>query len=155
MADGPYEAEYLQGVEHFNAHEFFEAHEVWEDVWARTTGRNQLFYKGLIHAAVALHHFGNRNVRGARKVWGSCRQYLTPYAPTHLGLDVAQLLRGLSECFLPLESDDATSEAVDLNPDKIPRIELERPTVSDHSGHHAERDGYPRRASEGDEEANA
>ena len=64
MPNGTYEAEYLQGIEHFNAREFFEAHEVWEDIWARTTGRHQLFYKGLIHAAVALHHFGNRNVRG-------------------------------------------------------------------------------------------
>src|SRR5262245_9895932 len=122
-----YEPEYLRGIEHFNAHEFFEAHEVWEDIWARTTGRNQLFYKGLIHAAVALHHFGNRNVKGARKVWGSCSQYLTPYGPRHLGLDVAEFLAQLQRCFAPLA--DAACQAAELQENLIPRIELDPPAA--------------------------
>jgi hypothetical protein len=130
MSDSLYEPEYLQGIEHFNAHEFFEAHEVWEDIWARTTGRNQLFYKGLIHAAVALHHFGNRNLRGARKVWGSCRQYLTPYAPTHLSLNVREFLDGMQQCFAPLEGADATPADSEMDEKKIPRIKLDPPSLS-------------------------
>ena len=43
--------------------------------------RLRLFYKGLIQAAVALHHFGNGNIRGARKVYRSSRGYLEPYRP--------------------------------------------------------------------------
>jgi hypothetical protein len=125
MADGPYEAEYLQGIEYFNAREFFEAHEVWEDIWARTTGRNQLFYKGLIHAAVALHHFGNRNLRGARKVWGSCLQYLTPYAPHHLGLNVQEFLGHMQQCFEPLKDTDPVSGAIELDENRIPHMRLE------------------------------
>ena len=39
-------------------------------------GELRLFYKGLIQAAVALHHFGNGNIRGARKVYGRSRGYL-------------------------------------------------------------------------------
>jgi hypothetical protein len=125
-----YEPEYLQGIEHFNAHDFFEAHEVWEDIWARTSGRDQLFYKGLIHAAVALHHFGNRNLRGAKKVWGSCRQYLAPYRPKHLGLDVASFLDRMTICFADLETLDATPETVELDDSKIPEITVEATTDS-------------------------
>lgn len=120
-----YEAEYSQGIAHFNAHEFFEAHEVWEDIWARTSGRNQLFYKGLIHAAVALHHFGNGNLRGAKKVLGSCLQYLTPYAPTHLGLDLNSFLSQLRICFAGLEDFDGQDARIQLDERLIPRIEFD------------------------------
>jgi predicted metal-dependent hydrolase len=120
-----YEEEYLRGIEHFNAHEFFVAHEVWEDIWARTTGRNQLYYKGLIHAAVALHHFGNSNLHGARKVWASCKQYLSPYAPHHLGLNVRKFLDDMHDCFAPLDHPDTTSAQVTLNEPSIPKIHLD------------------------------
>jgi uncharacterized protein len=131
MPNGGYEAEYVQGVAHFNAHEFFEAHEVWEDIWARTTGRHQLFYKGLIHAAVALHHFGNRNLRGARKVWGSCSQYLTAYTPHHLGLNVAKFLVEMQDCFASIEDADAVHAMVVLDESKIPQIQLDPAPDSD------------------------
>lgn len=124
-----YEPEYVLGIDHFNAHEFFEAHEVWEDIWARTTGRNQLFYKGLIHAAVALHHFGNGNRHGARKVWGSCLQYLTPYRPKNLGLDVAEFLEQMQRCFAPLDPA-AASEQHPLDETLIPSIELNPPAIA-------------------------
>jgi predicted metal-dependent hydrolase len=132
MSDTEFEPEYLKGIEHFNAHEFFEAHEVWEDVWARTTGRSQLFYKGLIHAAVALHHFGNGNLRGARKVWGSCRQYLAPYAPRYLNLDVQQFLDAMRQCFAGLETTASVDSSVQLEELKIPRIELDPAPGSAH-----------------------
>ena len=74
--DCEYDPLYLQGVAYFNACEFFEAHEVWEDLWKNYSGDLRLFYKGLIQAAVALHHFGNGNIRGARKVYRSSRGYL-------------------------------------------------------------------------------
>ncbi len=125
MTSQDYEPEYVAGIEHFNAREFFEAHEVWEDIWARTSGRDQLFYKGLIHAAVALHHFGNRNLRGARKVWGSCRQYLTPYAPKHLGLDVDSFLAQMRQCFSELADLEAKAVGVELDDSQIPQITLD------------------------------
>ena len=125
MTNRDYEPEYLAGIEHFNDHDFFEAHEAWEGIWARTTGRNQLFYKGLIHAAVALYHFGNGNLRGARKVLGSCVQYLEPYEPRHLGLDVAAFLRTLGECFATLVRSESPASGVQLDESQIPRITLD------------------------------
>ncbi len=130
MTTNVYEVEYLQGIEHFNGREFFEAHEVWEDIWARTSGRDQLFYKGLIHAAVALHHFGNRNLRGARKVWGSCHKYLSPYQPGHMGLDVRSFLGQLQSCFARLEGDAGPLDGIELDESKIPRIVLNPPPDS-------------------------
>ena len=57
---------YRAGIELFNKCEFFEAHDVWEEVWAEYRGPSRTFYKGLIQVAVALHHFGNGNIRGAK-----------------------------------------------------------------------------------------
>ena len=59
----------LQGIEHFNVCDFYESHEVWEDLWADYQGPARKFYQGLIQVAVALHHFGNGNIRGARKLF--------------------------------------------------------------------------------------
>ena len=126
-----YDHLYIEGVRHFNAHDFFEAHEVWEEIWAKTMGRDQLFYKGLIHAAVALHHLGNHNLRGARKVWGSCRQYLDPYSPKHLGLDVAQFLDRLRECFAGIDQVGDVPTPSSLTAAQIPRIELDPPPSCD------------------------
>src|ERR1700755_36353 len=100
MADDvdQYDPLYLQGIAYFNACEFFEAHEVWEDLWKSYAGELRLFYKGLIQAAVALHHFGNGNIRGARKVYGSSRGYIAQYGPVCEGLDVEKFLGEVEQC---------------------------------------------------------
>src|SRR3954452_15575158 len=118
---------YLQGIAYFNACEFFEAHEVWEDLWKNYSGELRLFYKGLIQAAVALLHFGNGNIRGARKVYGSSRGYLAQYQPTCCGLDVGKFLREFDACFADVAESDEQFPRIDLNPDLIPEIWLDPP----------------------------
>lgn len=125
MSGQHYEAAYLQGVEHFNAHDFFEAHEVWEDIWKRTADPQRLFYKGMIHAAVTLHHFGNGNIHGARKVLASCTRYLEPYAPQYLGLNVSRFLEELRACCAGLENPDMLAETAKLDRTRIPNIRLD------------------------------
>src|SRR3990170_1532256 len=98
-AECEYDPLYLQGVAYFNACEFFEAHEVWEELWKNYSGDLRLFYKGLIQAAVALHHFGNGNIRGARKVYRSSRGYLEAYRPCCMGLDLERFLAQFDTCF--------------------------------------------------------
>jgi predicted metal-dependent hydrolase len=118
---------YLKGIAYFNACEFFEAHEVWEELWKNYSGPLRLFYKGLIQAAVALHHFGNGNIRGARKVYGSSRGYLAQYAPSCEGLDLEKFLSEFDACFAPVVASHEEFPQIDLDVNLIPEIWLEPP----------------------------
>ena len=120
---------YLRGIAHFNAREFFEAHEAWEDLWRAYRGELRLFYKGLIQAAVALHHFGNGNLRGARKVYLSSRGYLSEYLPGRCGLDLVKFLGELDSCFAEVAASQDGCPKIDIDPERIPEIELCPPAV--------------------------
>ena len=122
-----YEPLYLQGIEYFNRCDFFEAHEVWEEVWQEYQGPSRKFYQGLIQVAVCLHHFGNGNTRGARKLYHSSRNYLEPYQPTHMGLDVSKLLSEMERCCAGILSSTEDYPSVELIPDLIPEIHLDPP----------------------------
>ena len=122
-----YDPLYLQGVAYFNACEFFAAHEVWEDLWKNYSGERRLFYKGLIQAAVALHHFGNGNIRGAKKLYHSSRSYLEPYRPRHLGLDLEKFFAELEACFAPVLASQEEFPKIEVDPELIPEIHLDPP----------------------------
>jgi predicted metal-dependent hydrolase len=122
-----YDPLYLQGIAYFNASEFFEAHEVWEDLWKDYSGDLRLFYKGLIQAAVALHHFGNGNIRGARKVYRSSRGYLEQYRPICVGLNVEKFLAEFDACFADVAASQEEFPHIEINPELIPEITLDPP----------------------------
>ena len=125
MPDEAYDPRYIEGIEHFNVCDFFEAHEVWEELWADYRGPSRKFYQGLIQVAVCLHHFGNGNTRGAKKLYLSAVGYLQEYRPKHLSLDLEKLFREFAVCLKPvLESPDEFPK-VDIVPDLIPEIHLE------------------------------
>ena len=88
MATAEYDPLYLRGIELFNDCDFFESHEAWEELWTEYQGPSRKFYQGLIQAAVALHHFGNGNIRGAKKLYYTSLGYLEPYRPQHEGIDL-------------------------------------------------------------------
>lgn len=116
---------YLQGIALFNEEDFFEAHEVWEELWTEIIGPDKKFYQGLIQAAVALLHFGNENLGGARKVYESARKYLEAYAPEHQGLNLTQFLEDFRYCFEELlQATDTYPEGVALRDERIPKIPL-------------------------------
>lgn len=128
MSEQPqYDPRYLEGIRYFNECEFFEAHEVWEDLWSDDHSPNRRFYQGLIQVAVCLHHFGNGNIRGARKLYHSCRGYLEAYRPKHLGLDVDKLLADLERCCAEILASEEEYPQIELNPDLIPEIHLDPP----------------------------
>lgn len=122
-----YDPLYVRGIVHFNACEFFEAHEVWEELWKDYSGDLRLFYKGLIQAAVALHHFGNGNIRGARKVYRGSRGYLQQYGPTCQGLDVDAFLAAFDTCFAEINASDVEFPDIKIRPELIPEIRLQPP----------------------------
>jgi len=116
---------YLEGIDFFNQCEFFEAHEVWEDLWKDYSGPSRKFYQGLIQVAVCLHHFGNGNLRGARKLYHSSRDYLDPYRPLHEGLNLDKLFAEFEACCAEMLALPEGVPAVEIVADLIPEIHLE------------------------------
>ena len=119
-----YEPLYLQGITYFNDFEFFEAHDTWEELWTEYRGPARKFYQGMIQAAVALHHFGNGNTRGARKVYHTSRGYLEEYTPFYLGLDLDQFLAEYEHCFAEVLASEEDYPKLEVDPDLIPEIHL-------------------------------
>jgi uncharacterized protein len=135
---------YLGGIQHFNACDFYEAHEVWEALWTEYRGPARLFYQGLIQAAVGLHHFGNGNIRGARKLYHSVCKYLEPYGAEYQGLNLEQFLQQFQTCFAEILASTEEFPEIEIVPDLIPEIHLNpAPTaeqlasaVTEIEGHH-------------------
>ena len=124
MDETSHDPRYLQGIEYFNDCEFFEAHEVWEELWADTSGESRKFYQGLIQVAVCLHHFGNGNIRGAKKLFNSSTNYLRPYGPLYAGLDVDKLLSELEACCAEILASTEAFPTIEIDPERIPEIHI-------------------------------
>lgn len=122
-----YDARFLAGVRYFNECEFFEAHEAWEELWTEYQGPSRKFYQGLIQVAVCLHHFGNGNTRGAKKLFHSSSAYLQEYRPKYEGVDVDKLLRELQACCQEILTSNEEYPATEIVPDTIPEIHLDPP----------------------------
>jgi len=131
VADGRelYDPRYLRGIALFNNCEFFETHDTWEDLWTEYRGPARKFYQGIIQAAVALYHFGNGNLRGAKKVFLTSRNYLQAFQPFYLGLDLDSFLVQYERCFAEIlaHEEDSLSTAgiyLEIDPELIPEIQL-------------------------------
>ncbi len=123
-----YDPRYLKGIALFNDLEFFESHEVWEELWSEVTGESRKFYQGLIQMAVCLHHFGNGNMGGARKLYHSSRKYLEPYRPKYLGLDLDQTLAQLEACCAEIVASEERYPEIEIDAELIPELHLDPPS---------------------------
>jgi uncharacterized protein len=74
------------------AGEFFAAHEELEDAWRAAEPAERDFLQGLVHVAVAWYQAGRGNRVGCERQLEKAQRRLGPYAPQHLGVDVAGLL---------------------------------------------------------------
>ncbi|HLZ10310.1 MAG TPA: DUF309 domain-containing protein [Chloroflexota bacterium] len=120
-----YDPRYLAGIVCFNRRDFFEAHEIWENLWLdENVGDDRRFIQGLIQAAVGLFHFGNGNLRGAVKLYGTAKNYMDAYPSPYLGLDQAVFWRDMERCFAELRTAEDNPD-VHLNAALIPTIELD------------------------------
>jgi predicted metal-dependent hydrolase len=116
---------FLEGIRLFNECEFFEAHDVWEELWSDYQGPSRKFFQGLIQTAVCLHHFGNGNIRGAKKLYFGSRSYLEEYRPRHLGVDLDKLFVEMERCCAEILSSSEEFPRIELVPDLIPEIHPE------------------------------
>jgi predicted metal-dependent hydrolase/ribosomal protein S18 acetylase RimI-like enzyme len=87
--------DYEHGLELARRGEFFDAHEAFEVVWRQADAGERDFYQGLVHTVVAWLQAERRNEVGCRRQLEKARRRLTPYAPSHEGLDVSRLLTTL------------------------------------------------------------
>lgn len=108
-------------IELFNEGRYLAAHEVLDDLWEATEGPDSDFYKGLIQAAIAMHHFESGNLEGAVKLYSGHRRCLAGYVPAHLGLDVGAFLASMQAALRPVLRA-AEGEAVAFDPGTRPRL---------------------------------
>ena len=113
----PLPPQYLRGIEHFNAGEFFECHEALEEIWLPAQGVEREFLHAVIQAAVALHHYQRGNYKGAASVYERARQKLGRLPPQMMQLDLAALALQLDDFFTQVLS---TQQA----PPSLPQIHL-------------------------------
>jgi hypothetical protein len=113
-----YPAQYLEGIEHFNAGRYFEAHEIWEEIWLHSSGDTKLFYQMLIQAAVSLHHHNRGNARGARGMYERVVEKLGRLPSVFMSLDLVGFSRQFKTYLSGLmnESDQSTQTSESPRP---------------------------------------
>ena len=86
-------AQMLHAFDQFNRGEYWHQHETLEEIWrAETDETIRNFYKGILQVGVGFYHLTRRNYNGAVKVLARGINYLTPYAPRCMGVDVRRLI---------------------------------------------------------------
>jgi uncharacterized protein len=86
------EVAFKRGLEEIREGRYFQAHEELEQAWRAARAEEREFFQGLVHVAVAWYQAGRgRPVATASQLEKATRR-LGPFAPTHRGLDVANVL---------------------------------------------------------------
>ena len=92
---------YLKGITLFNQRKYFEAHEVWENLWKTATGKDKLFYQGLIQCAISLEHMKRGNAAGARTLFRRCHGRMAPLPRRYMGLEIWSLMEATARALAP------------------------------------------------------
>jgi predicted metal-dependent hydrolase len=80
-----------QGVERFNAGEYYKQHDLLEELWMHTPGPQRDLYQGILQVGVAYYQITRGNDRGARKMLQRALQWLRKLPDACQGVDVADL----------------------------------------------------------------
>ncbi|ARV62522.1 hypothetical protein BZZ01_31310 [Nostocales cyanobacterium HT-58-2] len=118
--------EFWQGVEQFNAGQYYACHDTLEALWIEATEPEKTFYQGILQIAVALHHLSNRNLRGAAILLGEGSNRLRRYPLDYGGIDVDELLSQSAALLRALQHIEPEKiAALNLGQDKtlpLPRV---------------------------------
>jgi uncharacterized protein len=95
---------WLQGINEFNAGEYYACHDTLEALWMDSIDPDKKFYQGVLQIAVACYHLHNRNWRGAVTLLGEGIGRLPYYQPVYAGIDVAGLMRASNNLLQILQS---------------------------------------------------
>jgi uncharacterized protein len=99
-------AEFWQGVEQFNAQEFYACHDTLEAVWIQAPEADKRFYQGILQVAVGLYHLGNQNLRGAVMLLGEGCNRLRAYPSDYAKLDLDDFLHQVLALLSQLQAQD-------------------------------------------------
>lgn len=94
----------LRGIELFNHHEYFECHEVLENEWNLERDAVRTVYKGILQVGVGCYHLLRHNYRGAVAKLRSGADYLEPFAPACMGVDLALLIAEARRLLVAVEA---------------------------------------------------
>jgi predicted metal-dependent hydrolase len=93
----------LEGIDLFNAGEFFECHEVLEDIWKAETDSVRYLYQGILQIGVGLHHLRNGNYRGATLLLTDGIQKTSWFVPACMSIRTDLLVAQSQQCLDLLE----------------------------------------------------
>ncbi|MFI5274161.1 MAG: DUF309 domain-containing protein [Ktedonobacterales bacterium] len=82
----------LTGIAQFNQREYFACHETLEQVWNAEPGPIRTLYKGILQVGVGCYHLLRGNYRGATIKLRTGADYLAPFAPGCMGVEVGALI---------------------------------------------------------------
>ena len=82
----------LNGIEQFNRREYFECHETLEAAWNAEPAPVRTLYKGILQVGVGCYHLLRHNYRGATLKLRTGADYLEPFAPRCMGIEVSLLI---------------------------------------------------------------
>ncbi len=117
---------FLEGIEHFNRRDFYAAHDAWESLWLERFGEEKHFLQGLILCAVALHHYGRRNFKGARSRFRLALSRLEPYPDAYWGVNLKNFVRRMNGSLHKLLTED---NPPDLDPQRVPLLKFKPPKL--------------------------
>ena len=69
---------FQQGVELFNAGEWYAAHDLFEELWHETADPERRSLQGILQVAVAQLHLQRGNRRGATILFGEAKRIVAP-----------------------------------------------------------------------------
>lgn len=124
-ADPP-NAALLQGIDLFNDHEYFACHEVLEAAWNAERGAVRTLYKGILQVGVGCYHLLRRNYIGATAKLHSGAEYLAPFAPVCMQVDVARLISD-ARCLLAAVEAAGPDHTEDVDRALLPVVTLIKP----------------------------
>jgi predicted metal-dependent hydrolase len=81
----------VQGVEKFNAGEYYPQHDLFEEQWVKTSGPVRDLYRAILQVGVAYYQIERGNHRGALKMLLRSVQWLSILPDVCQGVDIRQL----------------------------------------------------------------
>lgn len=78
---------FREGLDHFNAREFWDAHESWETIWLEAESDVHRFLQGLIQLAAAYHHVQRGTFPGGLRLFDAALEKLSDFPKRFCGID--------------------------------------------------------------------